>query len=107
MAPFHYVTNFKSFMSADDTFETGSVPKSKPPIPMAIKVLPSWFPEEATNVEDMFYGCKNVEDGIYSMYLMLSNKSTPVTNHENCFELCGVNTEEGRNQRELIPDDWK
>lgn len=107
MAPFHYVTNFKSFMSADDAFESGSVPKSKPPVPMAIKVLPSWYPQQATNVEDMFYGCKNVEDGIYGLYLMLSNKITPVTNHKTCFELCGVDTEEGRKQLDLVPDDWK
>lgn len=107
MTPFHYVTNFKKFMSADDTFESGSVPKSKPPVPMAIKYLPSWFPQQATNVEDMFYGCKNVENGITTWYLLLSNKITPVTSHDGCFELCGVDTEQGRKQLDEVPDDWK
>lgn len=103
---FHYVTNFSRFLSADDNFF--NVPKhTNPPVPMAIKVLPSWYPEQATNVEDMFYGCKNVENGIYDLYLMLSNKITPVTNHKNCFEQCGVDTEEGRKQLDLVPDDWK
>lgn len=106
MEPFHYASNFNGFMSADDRYWSNPA-RSNPPVPMSIRVLPTWFPDHATNVEDMFYGCKKAEDGIYSMYLMLSNKSTPVTNHKTCFELCGVDTVEGRNQLELIPDDWK
>ncbi len=93
-------------MSADDTF-FNVAPYTNPPIPMSIKELPVWLPQEAANVDKMFYGCKNVEDGISRWYLVLSEKSTPVTSHVDTFKDCGVDTEEGRKQLEIVADDWK
>lgn len=105
MSVFHYVQDFRRFMDAAWTFDHEQ--RGEKTIEMAIKYLPSWFPQQATDVEYMFYGCKNIENGISTWYTFLSNKSTTVTSHDGCFELCGVNTEQGRKQLEEVPDDWK
>ena len=71
---------------------------------LGIKKIPSLDITNVTNVTSLFYRCFNVESGMTQIYSKLSELG--VSNHGSTFEECGINTEEGRAERALIPKSW-
>ena len=62
--------------------------------------------DSATNVNSMFLKCYNVKYGIIAMYNKLLARGSAITDHTDTFLDCGINTEEGRAERALIPKSW-
>ena len=54
-------------------------------------------------VEQMFYGCTNVQSGALALYQQLSTKSTPLTYYSACFSNCGSSTVSGTIELAKIP----
>lgn len=57
------------------------------------------------DIHRLFDNAVNVESGILDTYTVLAGRAP--SNHANVFHNCGTNTESGRAELALIPDDWK
>jgi len=71
-----------------------------------LETIPDVNVESATNVGQMFYNCYNMKYGILEIYQKLAARGSAITNHEQCFENCGRDTEEGRYALSQIPISW-
>lgn len=60
----------------------------------------------ATNVDQMFRGCRKVETGITELYEHLSTKEVSVTSHSRTFENTGADSVPGAAELAQIPADW-
>jgi hypothetical protein len=60
----------------------------------------------ATNVDQMFRGCRNVETGITELYEHLSTKAVSVTSHQKTFENTGADTVTGAAELAQVPTSW-
>lgn len=60
----------------------------------------------ATNVDQMFRGCRNVETGIAELYEHLSTKAVAVASHSRTFENTGADSVTGASELAQIPADW-
>lgn len=69
-----------------------------------IKSIPDLTFSAANNTTSLFEGCENVEFGMLRLYNKLV--ALNVTNHSNTFKNCGINTDNGRAERTLIPKSW-
>ena len=57
----------------------------------------------SVNVRNMFKGNRNCKSGILEAYTALDAVDS---NHTECFQNCGIDTEEGRESLEQIPTSW-
>ena len=59
-----------------------------------------------TDVNSMFTSCRKVQSGIIEMYNNLLTRGSAITNHDKCFQNCGVDTVEGSAELAQIPSSW-
>ena len=59
-----------------------------------------------TVVKRMFNNCVNVKNGALDMYNELLSRGSAITDKEDCFNNCGIDTEEGRTALAQIPQSW-
>lgn len=71
-----------------------------------IKLIPELNCPAVTNVGYTFADCKNVEAGMLRAYTYLKSLGAQITDHNDCFKNCGINTESGRIERKYIPQSW-
>lgn len=71
-----------------------------------IDTIPDIDVSSATNVKQMFRECFNVKFGIIEMYNKLLARGSAITDHSDCFQKCGINTQEGRAALAQIPASW-
>lgn len=71
-----------------------------------IETIPDLDVSSATDVSYMFTNCRKVKHGILEMYNKLLSRGSAITDKENCFNNCGIDTEEGRAALSQIPQSW-
>lgn len=75
----------------------------------ALKTINEMDFSSATNVQGMFRGCVNVEEGISATYNIMKDipRLTSTLSHMETFKNCGINSQHGSAELALIPSDWK
>lgn len=71
----------------------------------SLKNLPLFDTSSAEDVTRMFEGCINVESGAVEMYEQMS-ASANISDYEDCFTNCGINTISGIGDLTKIPTSW-
>jgi Mycoplasma protein of unknown function, DUF285. len=71
----------------------------------SLKNLPFFDTSSAVDVTRMFDGCINVESGAVEMYEQMS-ASANISDYEDCFTNCGINTIRGIGDLTKIPTSW-
>ena len=73
---------------------------------VSLEAVPAFDYSNAQNCSSMYNGCVNVKSGMDDAYTALSAVISSPSKYYKCFADCGVNTEEGRAERALIPTSW-
>lgn len=73
----------------------------------SLTAVPLFNTERTETMQDMFFGCVNVETGALALYQQASTQANPPTNHKWCFTDCGRNTSSGAAELAQIPSGWK
>ena len=89
------VSNFESFANMDWLYNSSD-----------IEVIPDYDVSSAVNVQYAFTGMTKVKTGIYRLYQKFAALGNQITNHTGTFAHTGIDTEEGRAERALIPQSW-
>jgi surface protein len=71
-----------------------------------ISEIPDYDVSSVSNARYAFAGLRNVRTGMYRMYQKLLARGEQLTYHNNVFYQTGTDTEEGRAERALIPEEW-
>lgn len=70
-------------------------------IPDLSQIIPN-----VENANHLFRSCENIKFGMVEAYNFLLSRGSALTTHNYTFSDCGINTEEGRAARALIPKSW-
>lgn len=73
---------------------------------VSLEVVPAFDYSNAQRCSAMCKGCVNVKSGMSNAYTALSAVISSPSKYYNCFTDCGTNTEEGREERALVPTSW-
>jgi len=72
----------------------------------SLKHVPLFNTSSLTMMFGMFQDCRNVESGMYDLYLQTSSQANVPSHNTYTFGGCGTLTESGRAERALIPQSW-
>lgn len=76
---------------------------------LALTKMPDFGVASVRNCAGAFLGCRNMESGIYSMYVALSTSREweYSSSYYQCFKNCGIDTTSGAAELAQIPASWK
>ena len=73
----------------------------------SLKSIPLFNTNKVSDISWAFNECRSVDTGALALYNQASTQATPPVNHSKTFTDCGMNSQTGSAELDLIPSDWK